>query len=278
MIRRWSIPLTTAGLVLGSLMALGGTASAAPAHPAASQAAPGASVAGFQPGGLMARPSAASASAAAQGRGGRTTDQSTNWSGYAATGANGAFKSISASWKEPTATCSSRSAQYASFWVGLDGFTSDSVEQTGTDSDCSGRTPDYYGWYEMFPANPVNFTNPVSPGDSFTASVTFSGTQTYTLVLKDTTKGWTQTITKNQSGLDRSSAEVITEAPSSESGVLPLANFGTVSYSASAANGTSLASQNPTEIIMIDNSNRDKDSTSAIGSGGAFSNTWIRAN
>jgi hypothetical protein len=278
MIRRWSIPLTTAGLVLGSLMALGGTASAAPAHPAAGQAAPGASVAGFQPGGLMARPSGASASAAAQGRGGRTTDQSTNWSGYAATGANGAFKSISASWKEPTATCSSRSAQYASFWVGLDGFTSDSVEQTGTDSDCSGRTPDYYGWYEMFPANPVNFTNPVSPGDSFTASVTFSGTQTYTLVLKDTTKGWTQTITKNQSGLDRSSAEVITEAPSSESGVLPLANFGTVSYSASAANGTSLASQNPTEIIMIDNSNRDKDSTSAIGSGGAFSNTWIRAN
>ncbi|HEY3976197.1 MAG TPA: G1 family glutamic endopeptidase [Streptosporangiaceae bacterium] len=279
MTRRWSIPLTTAALVLGSLMALGGTASAAPAHPAASQAGPGASVPGFQPGGLMARPAAAGASAAtAQGRGARTTDESTNWSGYAATGANGAFKSISASWKEPTATCSSRSAQYASFWVGLDGFTSGSVEQTGTDSDCSGRTPDYYGWYEMFPANPVNFTNPVSPGDSFTASVTFSGTETYTLVLKDTTKGWTQTITKNQSGLDRSSAEVITEAPSSESGVLPLADFGTVSYSASAANGTSLASQSPTEIIMIDNSNRDKDSTSAIGSGGAFSNTWIRAN
>ncbi|HMG61493.1 MAG TPA: G1 family glutamic endopeptidase [Streptosporangiaceae bacterium] len=280
MIRRWSIPLTTAGLVLGSLMALGGTASAAPAHPAATHAAPAASVAGFQPGGLMARPAgaSASASAAAQGHGARTTDQSTNWSGYAATGANGAFKSISASWKEPTATCSSRSAQYASFWVGLDGFTSSSVEQTGTDSDCSGRTPQYYGWYEMFPANPVNFTNPVSPGDSFTASVTFSGTATYTLVLKDTTKGWTQTITKNQSGLARSSAEVITEAPSSSSGVLPLANFGTISYSASAANGTSLASQSPTEIIMIDSSNRDKDSTSAIGSGGAFSNTWIRAN
>jgi hypothetical protein len=277
MIRRWSIPLTTAGLVLGSLMALGGTASAAAAHPAVSHAAPGASVPGFQPGGLMARPSGASASAIAQGHGGRTTDESTNWSGYAATGANGAFSSVSASWKEPTATCSSRSAQYASFWVGLDGFSSDSVEQTGTDSDCSGRSPDYYGWYEMFPADPVNFSNKVSPGDSFTASGTVSGTETYTLVLKDVTKGWTQTITKNQSGLDRSSAEVITEAPSSESGVLPLANFGTVSYSASTANGTSLAAQSPTEIIMIDNSNRDKDSTSAIGSGGAFSNTWIRA-
>ncbi|HEY2286534.1 MAG TPA: G1 family glutamic endopeptidase, partial [Streptosporangiaceae bacterium] len=107
--------------------------------------------------------------------------------------------------------------------------------------------------------------------------VTFSGTQTYTLVLKDVTKGWTQTITKSQAGLDRSSAEVITEAPSSESGVLPLADFGTISYGTSTANGTSLSSQSPTEIVMIDGSNRDKDSTSAIGSGGAFSNTWIRA-
>jgi len=276
MIRRWSIPLATAGLALGSLMALGGSASAAVAHPAAASTRPEASVPGFQPGGLMQRPSGTSAAvAAAHGR--NAEAQSTNWSGYAVTGANGAYKSVSASWTEPAATCSGRSDQYAAFWVGLDGYSSDSVEQTGTDSDCDGRTPSYYGWYEMYPANPVNFSNAVSPGDSITASVTFSGTETYTLVLKDITKNWTQTITKNESGLARSSAEVITEAPSSESGVLPLADFGTVKYSASAANGTSLGSQSPTEIIMIDNSNRDKDSTSSIGSGGAFSNTWIRA-
>jgi Peptidase A4 family len=277
MIRRWSIPLATAGLALGSLMALGGSASAAVAHPAAASARPEASVPGFPPGGLMERPSGASASAVAAARGASAEAESTNWSGYAVTGADGAYKSVSASWKEPTATCSGRSDQYAAFWVGLDGYSSDSVEQTGTDSDCDGRTPSYYGWYEMYPADPVNFRNAVSPGDSFTASVTFSGTETYTLVLKDVTRGWTQTITKNEAGLDRSSAEVITEAPSSESGVLPLADFGTINYSASTANGTSLGSQSPTEIIMIDSSNRDKDSTSAIGSGGAFSNTWIRA-
>ena len=277
MIRRWSIPLITAALALGSLMALGSTAGAATVHSAAGHSGPEASVPGFQPGGLMVRPGGATGGAVAQAHGARTTDESTNWSGYAATGADGAFSSVSSSWTEPTATCSGRSDEYAAFWVGLDGFSSKSVEQTGTDSDCDGRTPDYYGWYEMYPADPVNFSNPVSPGDSFTASVTFSGTETYTLVLKDVTKGWTQTITKNQSGLDRSSAEVITEAPSSESGVLPLADFGTVSYSASTANGASLAAQSPTEIVMIDSSNRDKDSTSAIGSGGAFSNTWIRA-
>src|SRR4029077_4730490 len=126
--------------------------------------------------------------------------------------------------------------------------------------------PDYFGWYEMFPAAPVNFSNTVKPGDKFSASVTFSGTETYTLVLKDTTQGWTQNIVKNQSGLARSSAEVITEAPSSNSGVLPLANFGTVSYSTSSANGALLASFKPVEIIMINNSGADKDTTSSIGS------------
>ncbi len=129
----------------------------------------------------------------------------------------------------------------------------------------------------MYPAFPVNFSNTVRPGDHMNASVTFSGTNTYTLVLHDATQGWTQNVVKNQSGLARSSAEVITEAPSSSSGVLPLADFSTVSYSTSSANGASLASFNPVEIIMIDNSGRDKDTTSSIGSTGAFSNTWLRS-
>ena len=206
-------------------------------------------------------------------------DESTNWSGYAVTGASGAFHSISASWVEPTGTCTSRrSAQYSSFWVGLDGFNSNSVEQTGTDVDCNGRTPVYYGWYEMYPAFPVNYTNTVRPGDHFSASVTFSGTETYTLVLTDSTQGWTHSTVQNETGLARSSAEVITEAPSSSSGVLPLADFGTVNYSTSSANGTSLGTQSPTQIIMVDNSGKQKDSTSAIASSGAFSNTWIRSN
>jgi len=271
MSRRWSIPLTTAVIALGSLLGLASNASAAVAvhHPASKN--------GYRPGGLMVRPAG---HLGVRSVGGHTTAESTNWSGYAATGATGAFSSVSASWTEPTATCSGnrrRTDQYSSFWVGLDGYSSNSVEQTGTDADCVGTSPSYYGWYEMYPAFPVNFSNPVRPGDKMSASVTFSGTQTFTLVLKDNTQGWTQTITKNQSGLARSSAEVITEAPSSNSGVLPLANFGTVTYSVSAANGTSLGTQNPTQIIMINNSGADKDSTSAINGSGGFSNTWLRA-
>jgi Peptidase A4 family len=267
MIRRWCLPLTTIALVLGSLMAAGSASASATTHTRAAAAH------AYNPGGLMTRPSPA----AARASGHRFGDTSTNWSGYAVTGGTGAFTSVSASWREPTGTCSG-SAKYSSFWVGLDGFNSNSVEQTGTDVDCSGRTPVYYGWYEMYPAFPVNFSNTVRPGDSFSASVTFSGTQTYTLVLSDITQGWTKTENINQSGLSRSSAEVITEAPSSSRGVLPLANFGTVSYSTSAANGSSLGTQNPDPITMVNNSGQPKDSTSGISSGGAFSNTWIRSN
>lgn len=126
----------------------------------------------------------------------------------------------------------------------------------------------------MYPAYPVNFSNPVSPGDSISASVTFSGTETYTLILKDNTKSWTQTITQNQSGLDRSSAEVITEAPSSGT-ELPLADFGTINYPASSDNKSSMGTQSPTEIVMVNNMGADKDTTSAMTSAGAFSNTWI---
>jgi hypothetical protein len=275
MIRRWCIPLTTIALAFGSLMAAAGGANAAvTSHPGITHVRPGGAVHAFKPGGLMQRPTGALARA----HGIKNQAESTNWSGYAVTGANGAFHSVSASWTEPKATCTSRRAtQYAAFWVGLDGYNSDSVEQTGTDSDCDGTTPDYYGWYEMYPANPVYFTNAMSPGDSISASVTFNGTETYTLVLKDNTKGWTQTITQNETGLDRSSAEVITEAPSSNSGVLPLADFGTVNYTGSSDNGSSMGGQSPTSIVMIDNSGRDKDSTSSMSSSGAFSNTWIRA-
>jgi hypothetical protein len=203
---------------------------------------------------------------------------STNWSGYAVSGSHGAYRSVSATWTVPAVTCSS-GHRYSSFWVGLDGYGSKSrsVEQAGTDADCSGRTAEFNGWYEMYPAKPVYFRTKVRPGDHLTASVTFHGTGTYTLVLKDSTRGWSHTVTKHETGLARSSAEVITEAPSSVGGVLPLADFGTVNYSGATANGASLASQDPAEIIMVDSSGNQEDSTSAIGSSGAFSNTWLRS-
>ena len=285
---RWSVMLGTIALVSGSLLAVAGGAGAATAapvthaaraavgaHPGTTRVRPGGAAPGFVPGGVMQRPAGASA-ASARGRSVKNQAESENWSGYAVSGSDGEFNSVSSSWTEPTATCNDNGDEYAAFWVGLDGYNSSSVEQTGTDSDCDGGTPDYYGWYEMYPADPVYFTNPVEPGDSMSASVVFdSSSSTYTLTLTDNTQGWTQTEQEQESGLANSSAEVITEAPSSESGPLPLADFGTVDYSGSTANGSSMGSQNPTQIIMVGASGDQLDSTSSMDGAGDFSNTWL---
>ncbi len=275
MIPRFCAVLAAVALASGSLIAAAGSADAATtARPGITHLRPGGAVHTFVPGGVMHTGTGpGSTGALAHERAASNQAQSTNWSGYAATGAAGSFNSVSSSWTQPTATCSSGD-QYAAFWVGLDGYNSGSVEQTGTDSDCSGGNPDYYGWYEMYPNAPVYYSNPVSPGDSMSASVSVSG-DTYTLVLTDSTQNWTQTQTITESWLQDSSAEVITEAPSSSSGVLPLADFGTVNYTGSSVNGSSMASSSPTGIIMVGSSGDQLDSTSPMDSSGDFSNTWM---
>ena len=206
----------------------------------------------------------------------RASTTSTNWSGYAATG--GTYTSVSATWVQPAGTCGS-AAQYSSFWVGLDGYSSNSVEQTGTDTDCSSGAPRYYGWYEMYPHPSFSFGSAVSAGDTISASVTFSRSSSYTLKLSDVTKGWTATTTKKLASAARSSAEVIIEAPccTSGGGILPLADFGTVNLSNSIVDGSAIGTFSPVQITMVNSSGQDKDTVSALSSGENFSATWVRS-
>ena len=201
------------------------------------------------------------------------TTTSTNWSGYAVTSGNGSFTSVSSSWVEPMGTCRSGN-QYSSFWVGLDGYSSSSVEQTGSEVDCSGRTPQYYSWYEMYPAYPVNFSSTVRPGDHLTGSVTYTGGSKFTLELSDTTEGWSHTVTKRLSGAARSSAEVIVEAPRIAGGYAPLADFGRVGFSGSTANGLTLSNFDPVGVNMVSVNGVAEDSISSLH-GGSFTATWL---
>jgi hypothetical protein len=270
MARYWWIALASAAVVAGSAMA----ATAASASPGLTHAssAPALTV---SPGYPMITSKGRGARVAANSAMADAT-QSSNWSGYAMH--HGKYRSVSSSWTEPKLTCGTTGKEYAAYWVGLDGYSSASVEQTGTDTDCSGPKARYYGWYEMFPAAPVTFAAAMKAGDHITASVTFSGTNTYTLVLKDLTRRWTRTIVRHRNGLARSSAEVITEAPSTVNRVLPLADFGAILYSSSAVNGTPLKKLAPTKIIMISvTPGKDKDLTSPVGSADRFHNTWLRS-
>lgn len=187
-----------------------------------------------------------------------------NWSGMVATGSG--FTSTKASWVEPSVTCNSSNDLMAP-WVGIDGYGSNSVEQTGVATDCSTGSPVYQAWYEMYPKSPVYYSNTVRAGDHITASVTRSN-RSYTLTLSDTTRGWTQTTTKSYSGAN-ASADFVMESPT---GAYPA--FGSVSFTGSTVNGSVLGNFSP---IAMDASNSSgyEDHTSALSNGTNFSITYL---
>jgi hypothetical protein len=132
------------------------------------------------------------------------------WGGYVAQGSG--FHSITGSWTMPDVQCNTGNDLFAP-WIGIDGYGSQTVEQTGVQVDCSGGYPAYSAWYEMYPAPPVYWGDPVDAGDTFTASVTTSGNGSYLLKLTDTTKGWTRSVTRSLRGRNVS-AEAVIESPS----------------------------------------------------------------
>jgi hypothetical protein len=208
--------------------------------------------------------------------------QSTNWSGYAAT--TGTYTSVSANWVQPAGHCTGGN-QYAAFWVGLDGYSSGTVEQTGSEVDCIGRTAQYSAWYEAYPAASMNYNNIVKAGDSFTATVTYTTGNQFSLYIDDITEHWSHTTVVTVANAARTSAEVIAEAPCCTffGGILPLTNFGTMNFTGSMANGADLgAAGGLTEITMVDNFNRNKDTCSALTPSGVtgqnFSCTFVRSN
>ena len=159
-----------------------------------------------------------------------TVSESTNWSGYAVTGT--AFTNAKASWTVPKVNCTKTPNTYSSFWVGLDGWTSTTVEQTGTDSDCDGKTPSYYSWYEFYPKGSVLISSvAVSPGNHMFAEVSFSSSR-FTVTITNESTGRSFSKSGRVSGAARSSAEWIAEAPccTNAGGILPLADFGTVDF------------------------------------------------
>ena len=114
----------------------------------------------------------------------------------------------------------------------------------------------------------------MKPGDHLSASVTTNGSGRFTLTITDSTQGWTNTTTARLKSAKLASAEVIAEAPSSSGGVLPLANFGTVSFSGASANGSLLTASTPNiDPITMQSGSTVKAQPGSINNG-AFSVTW----
>jgi hypothetical protein len=217
---------------------------------------------------------------------------SENWGGYAVQScltspANDVVTFVNGTWTEPTVTCPTGrhvASSYAAFWVGIDGYSSSTVEQIGTDSDCNGATPSYYAWYEMYPANSYTINMAIHPGNTITASVTYTSSGAFLLKIVDiTTKAsysTTQSMSK-RSTAERSSGEWIVEAPSSGS-ILPLANFGAVTFSScyvtlSGTTGpiqTSASTWQASDMNIATSTTLEETTSGLNAAGNGFTGTW----
>jgi hypothetical protein len=217
--------------------------------------------------------------------------QSTNWSGYADT--SGTFSAVSSSWTVPTVTCAGTASAYSAQWIGIDGYSSSTVEQDGTEADCLNGSPSYDAWYEMYGDNAVNSGNevelspseyPIKPGDIMTASVSVSGS-TWTLAIADTTRGWSlPSTTITFTGAAKSSAEWIVERPElcgRTCSLTSLADFANVTFTSGLTSSTAgtnepISSNTNSAIEMISStSSKVLALPSALTSNGeGFSDTW----
>jgi hypothetical protein len=58
---------------------------------------------------------------------------------------------------------------YSSAWVGIDGYSDNTVEQIGTEQDWIWGRAIYYSWFEMYPNRPYRILARVSPDDKMVA-------------------------------------------------------------------------------------------------------------
>lgn len=194
---------------------------------------------------------------------------SENWSGYVAGTSltdpeSDSVSAVSGSWVVPAVTSSSsRGSTYSAIWVGIDGYSDDTVEQIGTSQNVVNGVAQYQVWYEMYSTGkqqPEQLISSVTiePGDDITASVTYVTSGQYAgdfeLTIDDTSRANDSFTTYQSSaatqspGADRSSAEWIVEAPSSGNSILGLANFGSVTFTNASAtiNGVTAGISGPT--------------------------------
>lgn len=213
---------------------------------------------------------------------------STNWCGYVAASnlskpAKNAVTAVFGSWIVPAIVAASNDT-YSAFWIGIDGYTSSTVEQIGTAHDFVSGAAQHYAWFEMYPGGSYSIGGfPLSPGDVISASVQYSGNNIFTMTLYNDTQKVSTTIptsyTKSTTA-QRSCAEWIVEAPYSGS-ILPLTDFvtGYLWGCMATINGVMASVSNPkwpnTSVEMITTAGAPKAIPSALlQDNGSFFVTW----
>jgi len=178
---------------------------------------------------------------------------SSNWAGAVwDSEPAGTFKSVTGTFTVPTPKGSNGAA---SAWVGIDGDTcGTAILQTGIDFTISNGKVSYDAWYEWFPDFAHDFSGiTISAGNQIKLTVTASTTKSGTAVIQNLSTG--QTVTKSltsTSALCQENAEWIVEDFEEGGGLVPFANFGTVTFTNAVATTLSGSTLGPSGSTLID--------------------------
>jgi len=215
-----------------------------------------------------------------------------DWSGYAAVADKAvALRYVTADFNVPSVNCAASPAgsagTYEGQWVGLDGYNTRTVEQTGIAGYCTSGVPAYYAWYEMYPAAPVAFTGSINPGDAIRASVYYNAsTKQYDIALTDVTtqQGLNVNVACQATSCKNASAEAISEVPGGgPSNGYTLADYGMENFTGGAVTSRSglrggfgkSSLWTSSEVAIVDGSGLLMSQPSSLYGGAAFNDTWL---
>ncbi|EIW52514.1 aspergillopepsin [Trametes versicolor FP-101664 SS1] len=193
---------------------------------------------------------------------------STNWSGAVMSAGANTFKSVTGTFTIPTPREPSgqTSEHSASAWVGIDGDTcGTAILQTGIDFTVTNGRTSFDAWFEWFPDFAHDFTGiSLAAGNSITVSVTATSRTGGTATIVNHSTGQTVSHTfSGQPALCEQDAEWIVEDFEEGNSLVPLANWGTVTFTGATANG---AAPSGATIINMEQNGRVLTSASTSGS------------
>lgn len=169
---------------------------------------------------------------------------SKNWAGVVRENppASGTYTAVSATFTvpDPTATDNSGDMQAVSAWVGIDGDTyTQAILQTGVDSYIQNGEKSYDAWYEWYPNVAENFDLGITAGDVIVARVESKSPSEGVAIIENKSSGKTATKTlsapSETATLGGQNAEWIVEDFNSGNTMVPLVNFGKVTFTGAQA-------------------------------------------
>lgn len=181
---------------------------------------------------------------------------------------------VSGSWIVPQVNVSQKDT-FSSVWIGIGGYTDETLIQIGTAHNSINDSAAYSVWYELLPHYSATITTmDVSPGDKIAASITLvdATKNEWSLEIVDATKG--QSFSQNFFyASSRLSAEWIVEKPTVNNILSSLADFGSVTITDAKVtmntNAGTISDFPFSQFTIYDRQNRELVTVSSLISNGS---------